>query len=74
MAEDNRAAGQEPGRVPDPAALADRAEIAGIIALHCRGVDRSDEAKPKSCHWPEATPAHGTDSYTHLPLPTRAKQ
>lgn len=53
---------QEPGRVPGAAELADRAAIAEIIALHCRGVDRADEATLKSCYWPDATTAYGPDA------------
>jgi len=51
----------EPGRVPYAAELADRAAIAEIIALHCRGVDRADEETLKSCYWPDATTAYGED-------------
>ncbi len=50
---------REAGRVPDRAELADRAAIAEILALHCRGVDRADEAALKSCYWPDATTAYG---------------
>lgn len=62
MADDIRTAVHEPGRVPDPAELADRAAIAEIIALHCRGVDRADEATLKSCYWPDATTAYSTEA------------
>ncbi|PHR16578.1 MAG: hypothetical protein COA41_14670 [Sphingopyxis sp.] len=51
----------QPGRVPPASELADRAAIAEIIALHCRGVDRADEATLKSCYWPDATTAYGAE-------------
>ena len=51
----------EPGRVAGAAELADRAAIAEIIALHCRGVDRADEESLKSCYWPDATTAYGAN-------------
>jgi len=41
--------------------MADRIAIAEIIAHHCRGVDRADEATLKSCYWPDATTAYGSD-------------
>ncbi|QTD57414.1 nuclear transport factor 2 family protein [Parasphingorhabdus cellanae] len=47
------------GRVPDVSELADRAAIEEILALHCRGVDRADEAALKHCYWPDATTAYG---------------
>jgi hypothetical protein len=49
----------EAGHVPDMAELADRIAISEILALHCRGVDRADEAALKSCYWPDATTAYG---------------
>ena len=62
MADDSQTGAQEPGRVPGAAELADRAAIAEIIALHCRGVDRANEATLKSCYWPDATTAYGPDA------------
>ena len=50
---------REPGTTPDLQELADRAAISQILALHCRGVDRADEATLKSCYWPDATTAYG---------------
>jgi hypothetical protein len=51
----------EPGQVPNLENMADRMAIAEIIAMHCRGVDRADEATLKSCYWPDATTAYGSD-------------
>jgi len=62
MADNSQTGAQEPGRVPGAAELADRAAIAEIIALHCRGVDRADEATLKSCYWLDATTAYGPDA------------
>ena len=52
----------EPGQVPTGKDMADRMAITEIIALHCRGVDRADEATLKSCYWPDATTAYGSDA------------
>ncbi|MFK7842647.1 MAG: nuclear transport factor 2 family protein [Sphingorhabdus sp.] len=58
----NKTGAHEPGRIASAAELADRAAIAEIIALHCRGVDRADEETLKSCYWPDATTAYGSDA------------
>ncbi|WP_373490283.1 nuclear transport factor 2 family protein [Parasphingorhabdus sp.] len=50
---------QKFGTVVGPEALADRAAIEDIIHLHCRGVDRADEAALKHCYWIDATTAYG---------------
>lgn len=47
------------GRVPDLNELAQESAIRQVLAMHCRGVDRADEAALKSCYWPEATVAYG---------------
>lgn len=47
------------GRVPEVAELADRLAIQDILALHCRGVDRADEAALKTAYWPDAQVAYG---------------
>lgn len=49
----------EIGQVPDAEQLADRLAIAEVLAMHCRGVDRADEAALKVAYWPEATVAYG---------------
>lgn len=48
------------GQVPSSARLADESAIRQILALHCRGVDRADEAALKACYWAEATVAYGS--------------
>jgi len=52
---------QAVGTVPDPARLADEHAIREIIHLHCRGVDRADEAALKACYWPEASVSYGAE-------------
>jgi ketosteroid isomerase-like protein len=49
------------GQVPSSARLADESAIREILALHCRGVDRADEAALKACYWPDATTAYGPE-------------
>lgn len=49
----------ECGRVPGPAEMADRLAILDVLARHCRGVDRADQAVLTSCYWPDATVAYG---------------
>tara|TARA_R110002094_G_scaffold119031_2_gene114253 strand:+ start:3656 stop:4201 length:546 start_codon:yes stop_codon:yes gene_type:complete len=49
------------GKVPGPARLADEHAIREIIHMHCRGVDRADEAALKSCYWPEASVSYGAE-------------
>ena len=49
------------GTVRDQARLADEHAIGEIIHLHCRGVDRADEAALKLCYWPEATVSYGAE-------------
>jgi len=48
-----------PGR-PDPANLADRAAIADLMAVYCRGIDRLDRELVRSCFHPDATDTHGS--------------
>ena len=47
------------GAVPDISELADRSAIHDVLAVHCRGVDRADEAALKSAYWPDAQVAYG---------------
>ena len=49
------------GTVRDQARLADEHAIGEIIHMHCRGVDRADEAALKLCYWPEATVSYGAE-------------
>ncbi len=62
---------REAGQVPSTAELADRAAISEILALHCRGVDRADEAALKACYWPDATTAYGDTSVPAHPFCTQ---
>lgn len=61
----------EAGRVPSIEELADRAAINEILALHCRGVDRADEAALKACYWTDATTAYGKTSVPAHPFCTQ---
>jgi hypothetical protein len=47
------------GKVPSSARMADESAIRQILALHCRGVDRADEAALKACYWADATVKYG---------------
>ncbi|MCR9278245.1 MAG: nuclear transport factor 2 family protein [Pseudomonadaceae bacterium] len=47
------------GAVPEAAEIADRLAISDVLAVHCQGVDRADEAALKACYWPDATVAYG---------------
>ncbi len=47
------------GQVPSGVRLADESAIRQILALHCRGVDRADEAALKACYWADATVSYG---------------
>lgn len=47
------------GQLPSSERLADESAIREILALHCRGVDRADEAALKACYWPDATASYG---------------
>ena len=47
------------GQVPGAEQLGDRLAIMEVLAMHCRGVDRADEAALKVAYWPEATVAYG---------------
>ena len=47
------------GRTPDADEVAARLAISDVLARHCRGVDRADEAQLKDCYWPDATVAYG---------------
>lgn len=47
------------GRLPEPSELADRLAIQDVLAVHCRGVDRADEAALKSAYWDDAQVAYG---------------
>lgn len=49
------------GRVPSQTRLADEHAIGEIIHMHCRGVDRADEAALKICYWPEASVSYGAE-------------
>jgi len=49
----------ETGRVPDSHEMANRLAILDVLARHCRGVDRANEAILKSCYWPDAAVAYG---------------
>ncbi|NJN52126.1 MAG: nuclear transport factor 2 family protein [Gammaproteobacteria bacterium] len=49
----------ETGQVPSLAEVADRMAIHDVLNLHCRGVDRADEATLKSAYWPDAEVAYG---------------
>ena len=49
-----------PGRVPDPAEVADRLAIQEVLAWHSRGLDRLDVAALKACYWPEAEVDYGS--------------
>lgn len=51
--------GVETGRVPSDAEMADRCAIHDVLAMHCRGVDRADEAALKSAYWGDAQVAYG---------------
>ena len=48
----------EIGRV-DLARVADELAIHKVLAAHCRGVDRADEATLKSAYWGDATVEYG---------------
>jgi len=47
------------GRLPVSSELADRLAIQDVLAVHCRGVDRADEAALKSAYWEDAEVAYG---------------
>ena len=47
------------GQVSCTARIADESAIRQILALHCRGVDRADEAALKACYWADATVKYG---------------
>ncbi|MEO9469735.1 nuclear transport factor 2 family protein [Parasphingorhabdus sp.] len=49
------------GEVPQNAQLADESAIKQILALHCRAVDRAEEAALKYCYWPEATVSYSAE-------------
>lgn len=49
-----------PGRVPDPAEVADRLAIQEVLAWHSRGLDRLDASALKACYWPEAEVDYGS--------------
>jgi hypothetical protein len=49
------------GQVPSSARLADESAIREILALHCRGVDRAEEAALKACYWADATVKYGLE-------------
>lgn len=49
----------ETGRIPEASEVADRLAIQEVLAVHCRGVDRADEATLKTAYWPDATVAYG---------------
>ena len=48
------------GSLPNEAEIADRLAIEHTLNVHCRGVDRCDEAALKSAYWPEAEVAYGS--------------
>ena len=48
----------ETGRV-QPEKVADELAIRHVLAVHCRGVDRADEAALKSAYWADAEVAYG---------------
>lgn len=50
---------QHTGRIPESTELADRLAIQDVLAVHCRGVDRADEAALKSAYWEDAEVAYG---------------
>ncbi len=50
---------QHTGRIPDPSEMADRWAIQDVLAVHCRGVDRADEAALKSAYWDDAEVSYG---------------
>ncbi len=50
---------QGTGVIPDSGEIADRLAIQDVLAVHCRGVDRADEAALKSAYWPDAEVAYG---------------
>lgn len=50
---------QHTGRLPNSAELAHRLAIQDVLAVHCRGVDRADEAALKSAYWEDAEVAYG---------------
>ena len=52
-------AGREAGQIPEVAEVADRMAIHEVLATHCRGVDRADEAALKSAYWTDAEVAYG---------------
>ncbi len=47
------------GRLSGPSEMADRLAIQDVLAVHCRGVDRADEAALKSAYWDDAEVAYG---------------
>ena len=47
------------GRLPGPSEMAHRLAIQDVLAVHCRGVDRADEAALKSAYWEDAEVAYG---------------
>lgn len=47
------------GRLPSPSEMAHRMAIQDVLAVHCRGVDRADEAALKSAYWADAEVAYG---------------
>jgi SnoaL-like domain len=49
------------GQLPSSTRLADESAIREILALHCRGVDRADEAALKACYWSDATASYGPE-------------
>lgn len=47
------------GEIPSGAELASKSAIMDVLAVHCRGVDRADEAALKSAYWDDAEVAYG---------------
>ena len=50
---------KDTGAIASVAELGDRLAIQDVLAVHCRGVDRADEAALKSAYWPDAEVAYG---------------
>lgn len=50
---------QHTGNIPGMAEMANRLAIQDVLAVHCRGVDRADEAALKSAYWEDAEVAYG---------------
>ncbi len=48
------------GTPPSPEQTADRAAMIDILNLHCRGLDRLDEAALTACYWPDAEVDYGS--------------